>query len=466
MKYYKIENLEIIDAGAEGKAVGKKEGLTVFVPFAVPGDMVDVEVFKKKKGYAEARILEIKTKSPHRIEPQCAHFGLCGGCKWQILDYETQLKYKQKQVEDAFRHLGKFEFPSVLPIIPSKNQYKYRNKLEYTFSHLRWLDEEDMRLRDAGKILETRGLGFHIPGKFDKVLDIRHCSLQAEPSNEIRNSVRNFAIEHEISFYNIRNHEGVLRNIIIRNNTKDELMVILSLTEMNEKIKLLLDFVKEKFSQIISLYYVINTKLNDSILDLEPVLYAGVSHISETMENLQFKIGPLSFFQTNSLQAIELYKVVRDFAQISPKNIVYDLYTGTGTIALFIARQAQKVVGIEYVDAAIEDATYNAQRNGINNTVFFAGDMKEVLNENCIKRNGIPDVVITDPPRAGMHPEVIARLLEMAPPKIVYISCNPATQARDITELAKKYTVTKVQPVDMFPHTHHVESVVKLMLMK
>jgi len=465
MKYYKIENLEIMDAGAEGKAVGKKDGLTVFVPFAVPGDVVDVEVFKKKKGYAEARILEIKTKSPHRIEPQCAHFGLCGGCKWQILDYETQLKYKQKQVEDAFRHLGKFEFPPVLPIISSKNQYEYRNKLEYTFSHLRWLDDEDMRLRDTGKTLETRGVGFHIPGKFDKVLDIKHCSLQAEPSNEIRNSVRNFAKEHDISFYNIRTHEGGLRNIIIRNNTKNELMVILSLTEMNEKTKLLLDFVKEKFPHIVSLYYVINTKLNDSISDLEPVLYAGVSYISETMEDLQFKIGPLSFFQTNSLQALELYKVAREFAQISSKNIVYDLYTGTGTIALFVARQAQKVIGIEYVDAAIEDAKCNAQQNGITNAEFIAGDMKDVF---CRGRKFStptkPDVVITDPPRAGMHPDVIARLLEMAPPKIVYISCNPATQARDITELAKKYTVAKVQPVDMFPHTHHVENVVELVI--
>jgi 23S rRNA (uracil1939-C5)-methyltransferase len=462
MKYYKIENLEIIDAGSEGKAVGKKDGLTVFVPFAVPGDVVDVEVFKKKKNYAEARILNIKTKSPHRTEPACAHFGLCGGCKWQIMDYETQLKFKQKQVEDCFRHLGKFDFPPVLPIIPSKNQYEYRNKLEFTFSHLRWLDDEDMRLRDSGKILETRGLGFHIPGKFDKVLDIKHCSLQTEPSNEIRNAVRKFAIEHDLTFYNIRNHEGILRNLIIRNNTKNELRLIVSLTEMNEKTELLLGFLKEKFPQIKSLFYVINTKLNDSISDLEPVLYAGEPHISETMEELHFKIGPLSFFQTNSLQALELYKVARDFAQITPKDIVYDLYTGTGTIALFAAKQAQKVVGIEYVEAAIEDAKYNAQQNGITNTVFFAGDMKDVLNQNCTKRNGKPDVVITDPPRAGMHPDVVARLLEMESPRIVYISCNPATQARDITELAKKYDVAKVQPVDMFPHTQHLECVVEL----
>jgi 23S rRNA (uracil1939-C5)-methyltransferase len=464
VKYYKIENLEIIDAGSEGKAVGKKDGLTVFVPFAVPGDIVDVEVIKKRKGYAEARVLNIKKKSPHRIEPECAHFGLCGGCKWQIMDYETQLKYKQKQVEDCFRHLGKFEFPPVLPIIPSRNKYEYRNKLEYTFSHLRWLDNEDMRLRDAGKTLETRGLGFHIPGKFDKVLDIKHCYLQAEPSNEIRNSVRQFAIEHDIDFYNIRNHEGILRNIIIRNNTKNDVMVIVSLTEMNDKTQLLLDFLKDKFPQISALFYVINTKLNDSISDLDPVLYAGAPHISETMKGLDFKIGPLSFFQTNSLQALELYKIARDFAQITEKDIVYDLYTGTGTIALFVANQAQKVVGIEYVEAAIEDAKYNAEQNGITNTVFFAGDMKDVLNQNCTKRNGKPDVVITDPPRSGMHPEVIARLLEMEPPKIVYISCNPATQARDITELAKKYTVANVQPVDMFPHTHHVENVVLLTL--
>jgi 23S rRNA (uracil1939-C5)-methyltransferase len=464
MQYYKIENLEIIDAGGEGKAVGKKEGLTIFVPFAVPGDIVDVEVFKKKKGYAEARILNIKKKSPHRIEPECAHFGLCGGCKWQIMNYETQLVYKQKQVEDCFRHLGKFEFPPVLPIIPSKNQYEYRNKLEYTFSHLRWLDDDDMRLRDAGKTIETRGLGFHIPGKFDKVLNICHCSLQAEPSNELRNSIRTFAIEHDIPFYNIRNHEGVLRNLIIRNNAQNEMMIIVSLTEMNDKTTQLLQFIKQSFPQICSLFYVINTKLNDSISDLEPVLFAGAPHFTETMEELQFKVGPLSFFQTNSLQALELYKVAREFAQIAPKDIVYDLYTGTGTIALFVAKQAQKVVGIEYVEAAIEDAKYNARQNDIHNTVFFAGDMKDVLNENCTKRNGKPDVVITDPPRSGMHPDVVARLLQMEPPRIVYISCNPATQARDLTVLSKKYLIEKVQPVDMFPHTHHVENVVAMKL--
>jgi len=380
------------------------------------------------------------------------------------MDYETQLKFKQKQVEDAFRHLGKFEFPPVLPIIPSKNQYEYRNKLEYTFSNLRWLDEEDMRQRDAGNSLETRGLGFHIPGKFDKVLDIHHCYLQAEPSNEIRNSVREFAIKRQISFYNLRTHEGVLRNLIIRNNTKNELMVILSLTEMNIQTTELLDFIKEQFPQVISLYYVINTKLNDSISDLEPVLYSGESHISERMEKLQFKIGPLSFFQTNSLQALELYKVAREFAQITPQDIVYDLYTGTGTIALFVAQHTKKVVGIEYVDAAIEDARYNAQRNGITNTEFIVGDMKNVLCSGVAHNVPAPDIIITDPPRAGMHPDVVAKLLELESPKIVYISCNPATQARDITELSKKYTIAKVQPVDMFPHTHHVENVVELVI--
>ncbi|MDR2970668.1 MAG: 23S rRNA (uracil(1939)-C(5))-methyltransferase RlmD [Bacteroidales bacterium] len=461
---FKIENLEIIDAGAEGKSVGKKDGLTVFVPFAVPGDIVDVEVFKKKKGYAEARIVSIKTKSQHRVEQECAHFGLCGGCKWQILDYETQLKYKQKQVEDAFHHLGKFEFSTILPIIPSKNRYAYRNKLEFTFSHLRWLDDEDMLMRNIGNKLETNGLGFHIPGKFDKVLNINNCLLQAEPSNEIRNSIRTFAIEHNISFYNIRNHEGILRNLIIRNNKKNEMMLILSLTEMNNKTKLLLDFLVVQFPQITSLFYVLNTKLNDSISDLEPVLYSGAPFISETLDGIRYKIGPLSFFQTNSLQALELFNVAREFAQLTPKDIVYDLYTGTGTIALFVAKYAQKVVGIEYAEAAIEDAKYNALQNGIHNTVFFSGDIKEVLNENCTKRNGKPDIVITDPPRAGMHSDVVLRLLEMEAPRMVYISCNPATQARDLTELSTKYFIEKVQPVDMFPHTHHVENVVGMRL--
>jgi 23S rRNA (uracil1939-C5)-methyltransferase len=308
-------------------------------------------------------------------------------------------------------------------------------------------------------------LGFHIPGKFDKVLDINHCYLQAEPSNEIRNSVREFAIRHQIPFYNLRIHEGVLRNLIIRNNTKNELMVILSLTEMNTQTAGLLDFIKQQFPQIISMYYVINTKLNDSISDLEPVLYAGVSHITETMEELEFKIGPLSFFQTNSLQALELYKVALELAQITSKDTVYDLYTGTGTIALFVAKHAKKVTGIEYVDAAVEDARYNAERNGIGNTEFIAGDMKNVLCRGVASNVPTPpDVIITDPPRAGMHPDVVAKLLELESPKIVYISCNPATQARDITELTKKYAVTRVQPVDMFPHTHHVENVVELVI--
>jgi 23S rRNA (uracil1939-C5)-methyltransferase len=465
MKYYTIENLKIIDAGSEGKAVGKMDGLTVFVPFAVPGDVVDVEVFKKKKNFAEARLLAVKENSPDRIQPVCEHFGLCGGCKWQNMTYSKQLFYKQKQVDDNFRHLGKFDYPPVMPIIASDYQLYYRNKLEYTFTDLRWLDEQDYEKQKEGPI-DTRGLGFHIPLKFDKVLDINNCHLQSEPGNAIRLAIKQFAIENEIPFYNIRNHEGIFRNVIIRSSSSNEWMVIIVVSKITQEVMRMMEFLSIKFPMISSLQYVINPKLNDTITDLDIILFKGTPHISENMEDLTFKVGPVSFFQTNSQQAYKLYSVAREFADIAKDNIVYDLYTGTGTIANFIARKARKVVGIEYVDAAIEDARENSQINGIKNTVFFAGDIVKVLTAEFVKENGTPDIIITDPPRAGMHSKVIERILEIKPEKIVYISCNPATQARDITLLSESYKISKVQPVDMFPHTQHVENVALLEIIK
>lgn len=465
MNYYIIEDLEIIDAGSEGKAVGKKDGLTVFVSFVVPGDIVDVEVFKKKHGYAEARVVKLKKSSPQRTVPPCIHFGLCGGCKWQNMIYEQQLFYKQKQVDDAFCHIGKFDYPALQPIIASQQRYYYRNKLEYTFSDLRWLDSEDMKQRDSGN-LDIRGLGFHIPGKFDKVLDIQQCHLQTDPSNQIRLAIKQFATENQIPFYNIRNHEGVLRNLIIRNSSSGEWMVILVMTELSDKTRALLDYIDASFPQISSLQYVINTKLNDSITDQEIICYRGKSFITEKMESLTFKIGPVSFYQTNSEQAYQLYKVVKSFAAITPDDIVYDLYTGTGTIANFVAEQAKCVVGIEYVDSAIEDAIENSAYNNITNTRFFAGDMAKVFTAEFIQKEGKPDIIITDPPRAGMHTKVIERLLDIKAKRIVYVSCNPATQARDLTLLSPLYQISKIQPVDMFPHTQHVENVVLLELKK
>lgn len=462
MKYFTIENLEITDAGAEGKAIGKHEGLTVFVPYAVPGDIVDVQVFKKKKGYAEAYLTAIKKASPDRIEPVCQHFGLCGGCKWQIMPYEKQLYYKQKQVYDNFKHLGKFEFPEIQPIIGSEKQYFYRNKLEFTFSNLRWLDDEDRRRQEAGEKIVPEGLGFHIPGKFDKVLDIQKCHLQADPANAIRLAIKEYALQHQIPFYNVRLHEGVLRNLIIRNSSTGELMVIVIMTVKNEQTMALMQFIADKFPEITSLQYCINTKFNDSITDLEIIPYKGKPFMMEEMEGLKFKVGPVSFYQTNNPQAYNLYKTAREFAQIGADDIVYDLYTGSGTIANFVARQAKLVVGIEYVDEAIVNAKENSQVNGITNTRFFAGDMAKVFTADFIRENGTPDIVITDPPRAGMHEKVVEQLLSIAPKRIVYVSCNPATQARDLTLLCANYKVTRVQPVDMFPHTHHVENVVLL----
>jgi len=461
MKDFIIEELEIIDAGAEGKAIGKWEGLTVFVPFAIPGDLVKVRVYKKKKKYAESYLLQIIKPSLDRVDAPCQHFGLCGGCKWQAMSYHKQLSYKQKQIEDNFARLGNFPFPPLMPIIKSEEEFYYRNKLEFTFTCRRWLDNTDMEQQKYG-VIETRGVGFHIPGKFDKVLDIEHCYLQKDPSNAIRLAIKEYSLLHHLSFYNVREHEGLLRNVIIRTSSTHDLMVIMIFGEESEQINPLMDYLAERFPEITSLQFVINSKLNDTITDLNVNLFKGNPFIMEQMEDLQFKIGPTSFYQTNSQQAYNLYRIVRDLAKISADDIVYDLYTGTGTIANFVARFAKKVVGIEYVDAAIEDAKENSRLNHIDNTVFFAGDIAKVLTSEFIKQNDRPDIIITDPPRAGMHTKVIDQLLEILPQRIVYVSCNPATQARDITLLANHYEVKKVQPIDMFPHTQHVENIALL----
>ncbi|MBP5711339.1 MAG: 23S rRNA (uracil(1939)-C(5))-methyltransferase RlmD [Bacteroidales bacterium] len=457
-----VKDLLITDAGAEGMAVAKLDGLTIFVPFAVPGDVVDVQLIKKKKSYAEARVTRVVKPSEERCEARCTHFGLCGGCKWQIMPYEKQLFYKQKQVEDAFKHIGKFDFPELQPIIASEKQYFYRNKLEYTFSCLRWLSDSDNALREAGEPVETDALGFHIPGKFDRVLDIDNCYLQEEPSNSIRLALRKFAKENNLSFYNIRAHEGLLRNVVIRKSSTNELMVIMIFSRYDDDARSVMEFLADNFPQITSLLYIVNDKYNDSFTDLEVNVFKGEAFIYEKMDELRFKIGPVSFFQINTAQACRLYSVAREFAEIKGTDVVYDLYTGTGTIANFVARDACKVIGIEYVESAIDDARVNSAVNGISNTVFYAGDMAKVLTKEFVDENGRPDVVITDPPRAGMAPKVVQTLLDIEPERIVYVSCNPATQARDLTLLDQKYRVVKVQPVDMFPQTHHVENVVLL----
>lgn len=461
-KRYDIEDLEIVSAGSEGKSVAKQDGLTIFVPFAVPGDIVDVEIYKRKHGYAEANLLAVKKPSPDRVEPPCVHFGACGGCKWQMLSYEKQLAFKQKQVEDNFRHLGKFEFPEISPIIGSEKQYYYRNKLEYTFSTLKWLPYDQLKQYENGVFFEQRCLGFHVPGMFDKVLDIEHCMLQAAPSNEIRLFLREYALSKELAFYNPREQTGLLRNVIIRTASTGDIMVVLVVTEATAEAKEMMQALYDRFPEITSLVYVVNTKMNDAIFDLPFHLFKGKDFIMEEMEGLHFKIGPKSFYQTNSEQAYNLYKTAREFAAIQKDDVVYDLFTGTGTIANFVAHQAKKVVGIEYVDTAVADARINSERNGISNTEFLVGDMAKIFTADFIEKHGMPNVIISDPPRAGMHPNVIEQLLRMEVPRIVYVSCNPATQARDLTLLNEKYRVTAVQPVDMFPQTQHVENVVRL----
>ena len=456
-----LENVTIESVAAEGKALAHVDGMVVFVDFAVPGDIVDILVYKKKKNYMEGFIKQIVKPSEYRLEPFCEHFGVCGGCRWQPLPYEMQLQAKRRQVEDQLVRIGHLEVPEIRDTLPSPETTFYRNKLEFSASSKRWL----LRDEDPDSIPENEkmGLGFHVGKFFDKVLDIRKCHLQPEPSNAIRLFVKQFCIENGLEFYNIRENKGFFRNMFVRTTEKGEVMLILCFAREDElPRKALLDAVAARFPQITSLYYVINEKLNDSIGDQSPVLYKGNEAIYEEMEGLRFKIGPKSFYQTNSRQAYGLYRVAREFADLSGNEVVYDLYAGTGPIAQFVSGKAGKVIGIEYVPEAIEDARHNADANGITNCSFFAGDMKDVLNEAFIARHGKPDVVILDPPRAGIHPDVARVILKAAPRRMVYVSCNPASQARDLAILCEDYKITAVQPVDMFPHTMHVENVVAL----
>ena len=459
-----LEKITITDVAAEGKALAKVNDLVVFVPYVVPGDVVDLQVKRKKNHYAEAVAVKFHEYSPVRAVPVCQHYGVCGGCKWQCLPYTEQIKYKQKQVTDNLTRIGKIELPEISPIMGSEKTEFYRNKLEFTFSNKRWLTEEEVK--EDVKYDQMNAVGFHIPGAFDKVLAIEKCWLQDDISNQIRNAIRDYAYEHNYSFFNLRSQEGMLRNLMIRTSSTGELMVLLQCKIVEESemdlMKQLLAFVAERFPQITSLLYVVNNKCNDTINDLEVMVFKGNDHIFEEMEGLRFKIGAKSFYQTNSGQAYNLYKVARNFARLTGNELVYDLYTGTGTIANFVSRQAKKVIGIEYVPEAIEDAKVNSAINGIDNTLFYAGDMKDILTQEFINQHGRPDVIITDPPRAGMHDDVINTILFAEPQRIVYVSCNPATQARDLSLLDAKYKVMAVQPVDMFPHTHHVENVVLL----
>jgi 23S rRNA (uracil1939-C5)-methyltransferase len=456
-----FEKITITDIAAEGKAIAKVNDVVVFVPFVVPGDVVDLQVTKKKSHFMEARPIHFHHYSEKRTEAVCEHFGICGGCKWQILPYSEQIRYKQKQVVDNLTRIGKIELPEISPILGSAKTEFYRNKLEFTFSNKRWRTFEEIA---EEKVFDTmNAVGFHIPGQFDKVLDINKCWLQNDISNEIRNEIRRYALENELTFFDLKIQEGFLRTMMIRTTSTGELMVIMIFFyEDNDVQNALLQHIAEKFPQITSLLYVINSKANDTITDQEVLVFKGNECIYEEMEGLKFKIGPKSFYQTNSEQAYELYKVARNFAGLTGKELVYDLYTGTGTIANFVAHQCKQVIGIEYVPEAIEDAFVNSKLNNIENTLFYAGDMKDILNAAFIEKHGKPDVIITDPPRAGMHEDVIDAILLAEPKRIVYVSCNPATQARDLSLLDSKYKVTAVQPVDMFPHTHHVENVVLL----
>ena len=457
-----FETVSIIDIAEEGKGVGKTNDFVLFVDKAVPGDVADVQVYRKKKNFGEAKIIQLKQASEFRTEAFCEHFGTCGGCKWQHMTYDAQLQFKQKTVAGALGHLAKIDVSDMLPIVASPEDKYYRNKLEYTFSNKRWLNDGENRTEEP---INMDALGFHIPGRFDKILDVYHCYLQADPSNNIRNQVRDFAKQNGISFYDLKQHAGALRNLIIRTSTTGELMVIVVFAyPAEEEVDGLMSFIDKTFPQITSLLYIINQKKNDTIFDQEVLAWRGPEYIHEEMEGIRFRIGPKSFYQTNSVQALRLYEITREFAGFKGDELVYDLYTGAGTIANFIAGKVSQVIGVEYVPSAIEDAKVNSAINNITNTKFYAGDMKDVLNADFVAGHGKPDVIITDPPRAGMHPDVVNRLMEIEAPKIVYVSCNPATQARDLLVLKEKYDVVKIQPVDMFPHTQHVENVVLLVI--
>ena len=456
-----IEGVTITDVAAEGNALARVDEMVVFIPFGAPGDVADIKIDKKKKSYAEGHIDRLIKPGEIRVEPRCEHFGICGGCRWQHLPYDFQLKCKQRQVTDALQRIAKVELPEISPIKGSENIWAYRNKMEYTFSNKCWLTFE--QLASGEEFTDRDAAGFHIPGAFDKVLDIKACHLQDDLGNRIRLFVKDFGKQHGYSFYDLRGQNGLLRTLMIRIASTGEVMVVMAFGEDNaEAIKQLLDAMAEAFPEITSLMYVVNTKVNDSLADQDIKLWKGKDHIVEEMEGLKFRVGPKSFYQTNSRQAYELYKVARDFARLTGNELVYDLYTGTGTIANFVGRDARHVVGIEYVKDAIADAKLNSKVNGIENTEFYAGDMKDVLTDEFIAEHGRPDVMIVDPPRAGMHNDVVDVILRAEPARIVYVSCNPATQARDLSLLDCKYGVEAVQPVDMFPHTQHVENVVAL----
>lgn len=483
-----LENVEITAMAAEGKSLARvklrpedESAIVVFIPYGAPGDVADIKIDRKKHSFAEGHIERLAKPSPYRIEPKCQHFGVCGGCKWQHIPYEKQLECKQQTVYDALTRIGKIDIPALSPILGSKEIWRYRNKMEYTFSDKKWRTWEDVK---SGKVFDDspNALGFHIPGAFDKVLHIEECNLQSFLGDGIRNGIYDFAEKNGLSFYNIKENKGLLRNLMIRIASTGECMVCLQFGENDEeKIKLVMEYLKTTFPEITSLLYVVNLKLNDTISDQEIISWSGNDYIEEEMEGLRFRVNAKSFYQTNSLQAYQLYKVARKFAGMSPlkelseseaekygysgkgkKPLVYDLYTGTGTIANFVARGAEKVIGIEYVEAAIEDAKLNAQVNGLDNTLFYAGDMKDILTDDFVSSHGVPDVMIIDPPRAGMHEDVVKVILNASPQTIVYVSCNPATQARDLALMNDHYIVTDVQPVDMFPHTHHVENVVRM----
>lgn len=456
-----LEKIRISDIGAEGNALARIDNLVVFVPMLIPGDVVDILVKKKKKKYLEGIAVKFHEYSADRIKPVCSHFGICGGCKWQHLPYKMQLGYKEKQVKDNLIRIGKLELPEIRPILGSQDEYLYRNKLEYTFSSKRWLTHDE--IISGLEIEQENALGFHIPGFFDKVLDIIECHLQPEPTNAIRNAVREYSNQKKLSFFDFKEQGGFLRNLIIRNSTDGGVMVIVVFHHEDEKQRTgLLDFIYREFPQISSLMYVINSKKNDSLSDQNVILSKGDDHLIESIGGLKFRIGPKSFYQTNTRQAAVLYRIIKEFADLTGKEIVYDLYTGAGTIASFVAGSSHKVVGIEYIEEAVKDAVINSALNGFQNTSFFAGDIKNLLSDQFLSENGRPDVVITDPPRAGMHEDVVKSIMTASPRRIVYVSCNPATQARDLHMLSEKYKVKAVQPVDMFPQTHHVENVVLL----